>query len=93
MFFRYVEPQWQLLVPNNTANLSQLQTEECLDGWTFDRSEFLATTVSEVTRKKAYHFKTEVNEEVVLRERGTIPTRYKYCPDTAHFDVKVNPRL
>nr|XP_040036018.1 solute carrier family 22 member 6 isoform X2 [Gasterosteus aculeatus aculeatus] len=44
---RYVEPQWQLLVPNNTANLSQLQTEECLDGWTFDRSEFLATTVSE----------------------------------------------
>ncbi|XP_037323185.1 solute carrier family 22 member 6 isoform X2 [Pungitius pungitius] len=44
---RYVEPQWQLLVPNNTANLSQLQTEECLDGWTFDKTEFLATTVSE----------------------------------------------
>ncbi|KAM8897598.1 solute carrier family 22 member 6 isoform 8-T9 [Spinachia spinachia] len=44
---RYVEPQWQLLVPNNTANLSQLQTEECLDGWTFEKSEFFATTVSE----------------------------------------------
>ncbi|XP_031696196.1 solute carrier family 22 member 6 isoform X2 [Anarrhichthys ocellatus] len=44
---RYVEPQWQLLLPNNTANVSELQTEGCLDGWTFDNSEFLATTVSE----------------------------------------------
>ncbi|XP_073336005.1 solute carrier family 22 member 6 isoform X3 [Pagrus major] len=44
---RYVEPQWQLLVANNSANVSQLETEGCLDGWTFDRSEFLATTVSE----------------------------------------------
>ncbi|XP_071362256.1 solute carrier family 22 member 6 [Trachinotus anak] len=44
---RYVEPQWQLLAANSSANISQLQTEECVDGWTFDRSEFLATTVSE----------------------------------------------
>ncbi|KAE8287834.1 Solute carrier family 22 member 6 Organic anion transporter 1 Renal organic anion transporter 1 [Larimichthys crocea] len=44
---RYVEPQWQLLNTNNSVNISQLQTEECLDGWTFDRSEFLASTVSE----------------------------------------------
>ncbi|XP_070839905.1 solute carrier family 22 member 6 isoform X2 [Chaetodon trifascialis] len=44
---RYVEPQWQLLTANNSGNVSQLQTEGCVDGWTFDRSEFLATTVSE----------------------------------------------
>ncbi|XP_069572809.1 solute carrier family 22 member 6 [Brachyistius frenatus] len=44
---RYTEPQWQLLAINSSGNVSQLQTEECLDGWTFDRSEFLATTVSE----------------------------------------------
>ncbi|XP_065819104.1 solute carrier family 22 member 6 [Labrus bergylta] len=44
---RFVEPQWQLLALNSSANISQIQTEECLDGWTFDRSEFLATTVSE----------------------------------------------
>ncbi|XP_029283468.1 solute carrier family 22 member 6 [Cottoperca gobio] len=44
---RYVEPQWQLLATNHSANVSQLQTEGCLDGWTFDRSEFLSTTVSE----------------------------------------------
>ncbi|XP_062288608.1 solute carrier family 22 member 6 [Scomber scombrus] len=44
---RYVEPQWHLLAANVSANVSALQTEECLDGWTFDRSEFHATTVSE----------------------------------------------
>ncbi|XP_041657808.1 solute carrier family 22 member 6 [Cheilinus undulatus] len=44
---RYVEPQWHLLTANSSANTSQIQTEECLDGWTFDSSEFHATTVSE----------------------------------------------
>ncbi|XP_056910354.1 solute carrier family 22 member 6 [Takifugu flavidus] len=44
---RYVEPQWHLLVTNGSANVSHLKTEECLDGWTFDHSEFLATTISE----------------------------------------------
>ncbi len=51
LLVRYVEPQWQLLASNSSANVSQLQTEECLDGWTFDNSEFLATTVSEVFGK------------------------------------------
>uniref|UniRef100_A0A1A8EJS4 Solute carrier family 22 member 6 n=2 Tax=Nothobranchius kadleci TaxID=1051664 RepID=A0A1A8EJS4_NOTKA len=44
---RYVEPQWHLLAPNSSDNISKLQTEGCVDGWTFDQSEFLATTVSE----------------------------------------------
>uniref|UniRef100_A0A1A7YJK6 Organic anion transporter X n=1 Tax=Iconisemion striatum TaxID=60296 RepID=A0A1A7YJK6_9TELE len=44
---RYVEPQWSLLAPNSSANISELQTEGCVDGWTFDQSEFFATTVSE----------------------------------------------
>ncbi|XP_054611181.1 solute carrier family 22 member 6 isoform X1 [Dunckerocampus dactyliophorus] len=44
---RYVTPQWHLLAANSSANTSHLHTESCLDGWTFDRSEFLATTVSE----------------------------------------------
>ncbi|XP_061747153.1 solute carrier family 22 member 6 [Nerophis ophidion] len=44
---RYVTPQWHLLEANSSANTSHLQTESCVDGWTFDRSEFLATTVSE----------------------------------------------
>ncbi|XP_034746789.1 solute carrier family 22 member 6 [Etheostoma cragini] len=44
---RFVEPQWWLLDANSSANVSALQTEGCLDGWTFDTSEFLATTVSE----------------------------------------------
>nr|XP_057942596.1 solute carrier family 22 member 6 isoform X3 [Doryrhamphus excisus] len=44
---RFVTPQWHLLAANSSANTSHLHTESCLDGWTFDRSEFLATTVSE----------------------------------------------
>uniref|UniRef100_A0A1A8KUK8 Solute carrier family 22 member 6 n=2 Tax=Nothobranchius kuhntae TaxID=321403 RepID=A0A1A8KUK8_NOTKU len=44
---RYVEPQWHLLAPNSSNNISKLQTEGCVDGWTFDQSEFFATTVSE----------------------------------------------
>lgn len=44
---RYVTPQWQLLAANSSSNVSHLQTEGCVDGWTFDRSEFFETTVSE----------------------------------------------
>ncbi|XP_034004135.1 solute carrier family 22 member 6-like [Trematomus bernacchii] len=44
---RFVEPQWQLLAANSSANVSQIPTEGCLDGWDYDRSEFLSTTVSE----------------------------------------------
>ncbi|CAN9501230.1 unnamed protein product [Ophioblennius macclurei] len=44
---RYVTPQWQLLGSNSSYNTSLLQTEGCVDGWTFDRSEFSDTTVSE----------------------------------------------
>uniref|UniRef100_A0A3Q0T095 Organic anion transporter X n=1 Tax=Amphilophus citrinellus TaxID=61819 RepID=A0A3Q0T095_AMPCI len=43
----YVTPQWQLLASNSSGNISQLQTEDCINGWTFDQSEFFATTVSE----------------------------------------------
>ncbi|XP_068600264.1 solute carrier family 22 member 6-like [Brachionichthys hirsutus] len=44
---RFVEPQWHLIHSNSSVNVSHIQTENCLDGWTFDRSEFLSTTVSE----------------------------------------------
>ncbi|XP_019747488.1 solute carrier family 22 member 6 isoform X1 [Hippocampus comes] len=44
---RYVTPQWQLLSANSSVNTSHLETESCVDGWTFDSSEFIATTVSE----------------------------------------------
>uniref|UniRef100_A0A8C7XC48 Solute carrier family 22 member 6 n=1 Tax=Oryzias sinensis TaxID=183150 RepID=A0A8C7XC48_9TELE len=46
---RFVKPQWHLLTTNSSANISELQTEGCVDGWTFDQSEFISTTVSEVT--------------------------------------------
>ncbi|XP_013884106.1 solute carrier family 22 member 6 isoform X2 [Austrofundulus limnaeus] len=44
---RYAHPQWHLLATNSTANVSDLQTEGCVDGWTFNQSEFFTTTVSE----------------------------------------------
>uniref|UniRef100_A0A8C8DJU5 Solute carrier family 22 member 6 n=1 Tax=Oryzias sinensis TaxID=183150 RepID=A0A8C8DJU5_9TELE len=44
---RFVKPQWHLLTTNSSANISELQTEGCVDGWTFDQSEFISTTVSE----------------------------------------------
>ncbi|XP_061658432.1 solute carrier family 22 member 6 isoform X2 [Syngnathoides biaculeatus] len=44
---RYVTPQWEMLTANGSVNSSHLQTEDCVDGWTFDGTEFLATTVSE----------------------------------------------
>ncbi|MED6274978.1 hypothetical protein CHARACLAT_021758 [Characodon lateralis] len=44
---RYAEPQWHLLNLNSSVNVSELQTEGCVDGWRFDQSEFSATTVSE----------------------------------------------
>ncbi|XP_068187869.1 solute carrier family 22 member 6-like [Antennarius striatus] len=44
---RYVEPQWHLIATNSSDNISQQQTEECLDGWTFNRLDFYSTTVSE----------------------------------------------
>lgn len=44
---RYVVPQWHLLTANASLNSSEAQTEGCVDGWTFERSEFIATTVSE----------------------------------------------
>ncbi|KAK7885881.1 hypothetical protein WMY93_025502 [Mugilogobius chulae] len=44
---RYVVPQWHLLTANSSLNSSQADTESCVDGWTFETSEFIATTVSE----------------------------------------------
>uniref|UniRef100_A0A669BUX0 Solute carrier family 22 member 6 n=1 Tax=Oreochromis niloticus TaxID=8128 RepID=A0A669BUX0_ORENI len=34
-------------IANSSTNVSHLETEDCIDGWTFEQSDFLATTVSE----------------------------------------------
>uniref|UniRef100_A0A8C5A9B8 Major facilitator superfamily (MFS) profile domain-containing protein n=1 Tax=Gadus morhua TaxID=8049 RepID=A0A8C5A9B8_GADMO len=48
---RYVTPQWHQLLMNSTAPpadlTSAVETEACLDGWTFDQSEFDSTIVTE----------------------------------------------
>lgn len=62
---RYTDAQWHLLTdqPSHT-NVTELQTEACAEGWTYDKTQFISSIVSEVSR---FQFTIQLFSTTIVR--------------------------